>query len=54
METKKTCETCINNDDYYCDKFGFLVDDEDEACNNYKSKNPEWKQAMMRTFLAGH
>lgn len=50
----KNCGNCIHNDDYYCDKSGFLVDDDDDACEKHQGNEPEWKQAMMRTFLAGH
>ena len=49
----KTCETCLDNDSGLCDRKGILVEDED-TCENHRGKEPAWKEAMMRTFLAGH
>lgn len=49
----KTCKTCIDNDCGLCDRKGILVED-DDGCENHKSNEPEWKQAMMQTFLEGH
>ena len=37
MEEKKTCGTCIWNDDLLCDKRGCLVNDDDPACCKYES-----------------
>lgn len=51
--TNKTCKTCIDNDSGLCDRKGILVED-DDSCEKHRSKEPEWKQSMMRTFLAGH
>ncbi len=51
--TEKTCGTCIDNDCGLCDRKGILVED-DDGCEKHRDKEPEWKQAMMRTFLAGH
>lgn len=48
---EKTCKTCIDNDFGLCDRMGKWVDDED-TCENYRTEY--WKEAMMRTFLAGH
>lgn len=31
-----TCGTCDWNDDNLCDKKGFLVHEDDEACNKYE------------------
>ena len=31
-----TCGTCDWNDDNLCDKKGFLVNEDDEACNKYE------------------
>lgn len=50
---EKTCGTCIDNDCGLCDRKGILVED-DDVCEKHRDKEPEWKQAMMRTFLAGH
>lgn len=52
--TDKTCKTCVENDYGLCDRKGILVEDDDAACEKHKNKDTEWKQAMMRTFLAGH
>lgn len=52
--TDKTCKTCIENDYGLCDRKGILVEDDDTACEKHQNKDPEWKQTMMRTFLAGH
>lgn len=34
----KTCEDCIHNEDLYCDKLGIRIDDDDDACKRWKSK----------------
>lgn len=49
----KTCETCLDNDSGLYDRKRILVEDED-TCENHRRKEPAWKEAMMRTFLAGH
>lgn len=54
MESK-TCKTCIENDYGLCDRKGILVEDDDIACEKYKTRYVlSWRDAMMRTFLAGH
>ena len=49
----KTCETCLDNDSGLCDRKGILIEDED-SCEKHRGKDPTWKEAVMRTFLAGH
>ena len=41
---KKTCKTCINNDDGLCDRRGILVEDKD-SCEKHSE---DWKEAMLR------
>lgn len=48
---EKTCKTCLENDSGLCDRLGKLVEDDDH-CELHKTEN--WKDAVMRTFLAGH
>lgn len=33
---EKTCGTCEWNDNCLCDKFGYIVADDDSACFDYK------------------
>lgn len=51
--SEKTCRTCIDNDCGLCDRKGILVDD-DDGCEKHRDEESDWRQAMMRTFLAGH
>ena len=54
MESK-TCKTCVENDYGLCDRKGILVEDDDTACEKHRTKDTlSWRDAMMRTFLAGH
>lgn len=39
----KTCKTCIDNEDGFCDRKGILVEDED-SCNNHREGGTEWKE----------
>ena len=39
----KTCKTCIDNEDGFCDRKGILVTDED-SCNNHREGGMEWKE----------
>ena len=39
----KTCKTCVDNEDGFCDRKGILVEDDDQ-----------WRESMMRNFLRGH
>lgn len=34
----KTCRTCIDNDDGFCDRIGILVEDED-YCERWREKD---------------
>ena len=47
--TDKTCKTCIHNEDGFCDHIGVFVED-DDTCNDY---TPDWRDAVLRTFLGG-
>ena len=38
----KTCKTCIDNEDGFCDN---------DQCTDHK---PDWRESMMRNFLRGH
>lgn len=31
-DIKKTCESCIHNEDGLCDRMGYLVDDDELRC----------------------
>ena len=53
MKNDKTCSTCLNNADGFCDRLGMDVKDED-YCKKHKGPEESWQDAMMRTFLAGH
>lgn len=33
---EKTCETCVDNEDGFCDRKGILVEDDDNACEKYR------------------
>lgn len=50
----KTCGTCLDNDCGLCDRKGIWVEDDDDACEKHREKGSDWREAMMRTFLAGH
>lgn len=39
-----TCGTCIYNDDLLCDRYGRLVEDDDEACRGYIKENMAGKE----------
>lgn len=39
----KTCKTCVDNEDGFCDRKGILVTDED-SCNNHMEGGTEWKE----------
>lgn len=47
----KTCKTCVDNEDGFCDRKGILVEDDDDECADHK---PDWRESMMRNFLRGH
>jgi len=49
MTEDKTCKTCVDNEDGFCDRKGILV--EDDECTDHK---PDWRESMMRNFLRGH
>ena len=52
--SEKTCKTCIDNDCGLCDRKGIMVED-DDGCEKHRTRDrTSWKDAMMRTFLAGH
>lgn len=34
---EKTCKTCLDNEDGFCDRKGILVDDED-SCEKHREK----------------
>ena len=46
MTEDKTCKTCIDNDNGFCDRKGILVEDDDH-CSDHKS---DWRESMMRNF----
>ena len=48
--TDKICKTCLDNDNGICDRLGVLVED-DDTCDKYR---PDWRDAVLRTFLSGH
>lgn len=50
MTEDKTCKTCIDNEDGFCDRKGILVEVYDQ-CTDHK---PDWRESMMRNFLRGH
>lgn len=51
---RENLQTCIDNDCGLCDQKGILVED-DDSCEKHRSGDrTSWKDAMMRTFLAGH
>lgn len=52
MRKGKNCSTCIENEDGFCDKKGILIKDDDN-CEKWKG-HQEWKERMLRTFLANH
>lgn len=39
----KTCKTCIDNEDGFCDRKGILVEDED-GCNKHRKDGEEWTE----------
>lgn len=39
----KTCKTCINNEDGFCDRKGILVAD-DDGCNKHREDGEEWME----------
>ena len=46
----KTCRTCIDNEDGFCDRKGLLVDDED-SCEKHRE---DWRDRLLDHFLRGH
>ena len=42
----KTCKTCIENEDGFCDRKGILVEDED-GCNKHREEGTEWKEENL-------
>lgn len=42
----KTCKTCIDNEDGFCDRKGILVEDED-SCNKHREDGTEWKEENL-------
>lgn len=46
----KTCRTCIDNEDGFCDRKGILVDDED-SCEKHRE---DWRDRLLDHFLRGH
>ena len=42
----KTCKTCIDNEDGFCDRKGILVEDED-GCNKHREEGTEWKEENL-------
>lgn len=52
---EKNCENCIENDNGLCDRKGILVHEDDDFCQNWNGNaDPEWKERVLNTFLAGH
>ena len=39
----KTCKTCADNEDGFCDRKGILVEDED-GCNKHREDGEEWTE----------
>lgn len=39
----KTCKTCIDNEDGFCDRKGILVAD-DDGCNKHREDGEEWME----------
>lgn len=52
MSEEKTCRTCVENEDGFCNRKGIQVKD-NNICNKHREKL-NWQQAFMRTFIAGH
>lgn len=52
MSEEKTCRTCIENEDGFCNRKGIQVKD-NNICDKHKEEL-NWQQAFMRMFLAGH
>lgn len=46
----KTCKTCLDNEDGFCDRKGILVDDED-SCEKHREN---WRDRLLDHFLRGH
>lgn len=42
----KTCKTCIDNEDGFCDRKGILVEDED-GCSKHREDGTEWKKENL-------
>lgn len=42
----KTCRTCIDNEDGFCDRKGILVDDED-SCEKHRE---DWRDRFTGSF----
>lgn len=54
MSEEKTCRTCIENEDGFCNRKGILVED-DDSCESHRSKRGTgWQERMSRMFLTGH
>ena len=43
---KKTCKSCIDNDNGLCDRKGILIH-EDDTCDKHRE---DWRQRMMEKF----
>lgn len=46
----KTCKTCLDNEDGFCDRKGILGDDED-SCEKHREN---WRDRLLDHFLRGH
>lgn len=42
----KTCKTCLDNEDGFCDRKGILVDDED-SCEKHREN---WRDRLLDHF----
>ena len=50
----KNCDNCVWNDSGICNRKGIAVK-KDGYCGKWKDKKiTGWKEAFLRTFLAGH
>lgn len=47
----KTCRTCIDNEDGFCDRKGILVDDDEDSCEKHRE---DWRDRLLDHFLRGH
>ena len=44
----KTCKTCVDNEDGFCDRKGILVEDDDQ-CTDHK---PDWSCLLYTSDAA--